>query len=96
MTLKDLNDADELYARIHELNYKQFARAPGFEERTLAIQHNEGDQDMYVDIYMNEVLEKVLEANEPYRLSKYPEKMFRNALGVSPQERTMCADTHYL
>ncbi|GJM15161.1 MAG: hypothetical protein DHS20C13_04880 [Thermodesulfobacteriota bacterium] len=65
MTLKDVNDADELYARINELNYKQFARAPGFEERTLAIQHNEGDQDMYVDIYMNEVLEKVLEANDP-------------------------------
>ena len=65
MTLKDLNDADELYARIQAQNYKEFARAPGFEERTLAIQHRESDGDMYVDIYMNEVLEKTLEVNEP-------------------------------
>jgi len=65
MTLSDLKVADELYDRIHELNYKEFARAPGFEERTLAIQHHKSDGDMYVDIYMNEVLEKVLEASEP-------------------------------
>ena len=70
MTLKDVNDADELYGRIHELNYKQFARAPGFEERTLAIQHTEGDVDIYVDIYMNEVLEDVLQAKEP--ISEWP------------------------
>lgn len=65
MTLKDLKDADELYDRIHAQNYKEFARAPGFEERTLAIQPHESGEDMYVDIYMNEVLEKVLKANEP-------------------------------
>ena len=49
MSLKDLNDADELYDRIIQMNYKQFTRAPGFEERTLAIQHTEGEEDMYVD-----------------------------------------------
>ena len=60
MTLKDVNDADELYDRIIASDYRTFARVPGFEERTLAIQPHDSGGDMYVDIYMNDVLEDVV------------------------------------
>jgi len=70
MTLKDLKDADELYERINALSYKEFARAPGWGERSRAtIPHQEG-QEIYVDIYINDVILEALEANEP--LEEWP------------------------
>lgn len=70
MTLGDLKVADELYDRIYELNYKEFARAPGFETRQLAIQPHDDGSEMYVDIYINNVLVKALESKEP--LDEWP------------------------
>jgi len=64
MTLKDLKIADELYDRIHAQNYKEFARAPGFETRQPAIQPHEDGSEMYVDIYINDMLVKALQGNE--------------------------------
>lgn len=67
MTLTDLKIADELYERIHKLKYKTFTKAPGFETRQLALQTQEDEEEMWVDIYINDVLVKALESGENLR-----------------------------
>ena len=64
MTLSDLKIADELYDRIHNLNYKTFVRAPGFETRQRALQTQEDEEEMWVDIYINDVMVKALESEK--------------------------------
>jgi hypothetical protein len=54
-------EADALWARIHQEDYRSFAHAPGYEQRQPS---NTAHSD-FVDIYVNEVLEQVLTAGDP-------------------------------
>lgn len=64
---QDPSGAKELWRRIHDEEYRSWARAPGYEERRTADSPHSDE----VDIYVNDVVAGALEAGEA--LTEWPE-----------------------
>jgi hypothetical protein len=63
MSLKDVRQSDDVHERLNQENYRSYARAPGFEKRVLSTLPREAIEGIYVDIFINDVIQKALVAS---------------------------------
>ncbi len=70
MSLKDVRHADDLHELLNKENYRSYARAPGFEKRVFSSVPHEAIEEIYVDIYINDVIQKALTASN--QLDEWP------------------------